>query len=73
MSDTEVGSGGIGGVAGVEPEHVDGIVVPDGENEDTTAGSGTHGSTESLQATEGSEGVSVVVSGLLGGAELIGD
>jgi hypothetical protein len=63
-------SGRVGGVGGVEPEHVDGVVVPDGENQDHTLGKGlVHGS----EATLGSEVVVVTEGGLLVGAELLGD
>jgi hypothetical protein len=39
-SDTRSRWVSVGGVVGVEPEHVDRIVVPDGENESHTAGEG---------------------------------
>lgn len=60
--DTGSGWVGVGGVGSIEPEHVDGVVVPDGENEDGTAGEGlAHG----LQATVVLEGRGVAERRLL--------
>lgn len=63
----------IGGVVRVEPEHVDGVIVPNGQNEDTTAGTWAHSRTEGLETTVGGEGVGVAESGLLVGAPIVGD
>lgn len=52
------------------PEHVDGVVVPDGHDENHSAlESVTHGS----KTTAVIEGVGVTESGLLGGAEVFGN
>jgi len=60
----------ISGVAGVEPEQVGLMVIPDGQDEDDTIG-------ESLvdggESSDCSEAIIVVESGLLGGAEVGGD
>ena len=68
--DTGLGSVGRGGVRRVEPEHLSGVVVPNGESEDHSVLEGiTHG----LEATESLEVVVVAEDGLLLRAELIGD
>lgn len=59
-----------GGVAGVEPEHVDGVVVPERHDEDVAAG---ERSTHAVEAAEGGEGVVVAEGGLLVLAEAVGD
>ena len=58
------------GVVGVEPEHVDGVVVPEGEDEDhTRLESVTHLCNTAL----GREVVRVTEEGLLGSAEVVRD
>ena len=69
-SDTRAGRVGGGGVVRVEPQHVDGIVVPDREDKN-------HSSLECLthlsQTTLLLESVGVTERGLLGIAEGVGD
>jgi hypothetical protein len=62
--------GRVGGVGRVEPEHVDVVVVPDGEDENHTLG---HGLVHGGEATLGSEIVGVAERGLLSSAEGCGD
>jgi hypothetical protein len=58
----------VGGVGGVEPEHVDGVVVPERHDEDVTAGKR---STHSVEATESLEVGLVTEGSLLLVAELV--
>jgi hypothetical protein len=60
----------VGGVGGVEPKHVDRVVVPERHDEDVAAGKrGTH----SVEATESLEVGLVTEGSLLLVAELVGD
>jgi hypothetical protein len=59
-----------GGVAGVEPEHVDRVVVPEGHDKDVAA---SKRRAHTVEATKGSERVVVAESGLLVLAEAVGD
>jgi hypothetical protein len=62
--------GGVGGVGRVEPEHVDGVVVPKRHNEDVAASKrGSH----AIQATERLELVVVAESSFLRSAEGVSD
>lgn len=69
---SNTGAGGIGadGVVAVEPLHVGGVVVPDGEREDHSA---AHGVTHTSETTVLSEVVGVAEGGLLLSAEVVGD
>ncbi len=60
----------ISGVVGVEPEQVGLMVIPDGQDEDDTVGEGL---VDGGESSDCSEAISVVESGLLGGAEVGGD
>ena len=61
---------GVGGVGGVEPQHVDRVVVPERHDEDVAAGERrAHG----VEAAELREGVVVAEGGLLVLAEGVGD
>jgi hypothetical protein len=55
--------GRCGGIGAVKPEHVDCVVIPDGQDEDLAA---VHGLTHSREAALGAEGVGIAESGLLG-------
>jgi hypothetical protein len=58
------------GVGGVEPEHVDRMVVPEGHDQDVAA---SKRSTHLVKTTNGGEGRSVTEDALLLGAEVFGD
>ncbi|KAJ8109446.1 hypothetical protein OPT61_g7451 [Boeremia exigua] len=61
---------GVGGEGGVEPQHVDGVVVPQAHDEDVAACKrGGH----AVHAAEVGEGAGVAEDGLLGGAERVAD
>ena len=65
------GAGVLGGrIVGVEPEHVDRMVVPDGEGENHAT---TEGAAHGRHTSELGEVVVVAESGLLFGTELVGD
>lgn len=69
-SDTGLGSGPVGGVVGIEPQHVGGVVVPDAHDEDDAVAERlAHGGETTLLL----EGVGVRERGLLRGAEAVGD
>lgn len=69
-SNTGLACGGIGGVIRVEPEHVDGVVVPQAHDENHTL---VHGLAHGSEATLAAEAISVAEGGLLSGAETWGD
>ena len=68
----DAGLGGVGAsrVVRVEPEHVDGVVVPDGEHKDHA---GLEGVAHGREAALGRKGVGVAKLGLLRSAEVVGD
>jgi hypothetical protein len=68
--DTRLAGVGSGGVAGVEPEHVDRVVVPERHDEDVAA---SKRRAHTVEAANGSELVVVAESSLLGLAEAVGD
>jgi len=69
-SDTGLACIGISRVVGVEPEHVDGVVIPNREHEDHAT---THGTTNTGHTALLLEAVGVTEGGLLGIAEIGGD
>lgn len=69
-SDTRSSGVGVGGVVGVEPEHLGGVVVPEGKSEHHAV---LDGGTHLLEAAHGSEPVVVAEDRLLLLAEVLGD
>jgi hypothetical protein len=69
-SNTGLGCVAGGGVGGVEPEHLRGVVVPNGEDENHTLSQSLR---HRAHTTMSLEGVGVTEEGLLGGAEVVGD
>jgi len=69
-SDTGLGGVSGGGVVRIEPEHLGGVVVPDGEDEDHSL---CEGLGHSSHTAVSGERVGIAEEGLLGRAERVGD